>query len=626
MKQIGSFLDGKKQKAVYEINPGQYAVEGLDGLFGEADLSVWKSDGKLVLNIESAEDQAELENSAASDLNTLLRYSPIIPIILGIIGFLIFLSVYNNNFFWQPPLNLKVSKENGAKLASKYLSKIQKLPPGYSSVSVFSSDGEALTFLDQKTGPTKTQRLIDKGLPFQSWDTRWFANLKEEEFNVSVDPTNGRLVQYDHTLPDDAPGGRLSQKAALAQAVTYLKKSGYQLAKYRLVSNDSQSLKRRTDWDFEWELRKFDIKGATWRVAVGVYGKSIGSFSEYLHTPEQWSRDFEKNMSTGDLMTTISGIVSAILVFTMLGFFVYFAVRRQRMIWKYSLVASLALIVLAVLSTISGWSDTISSYSTETPYGIFLAETLAVAFAGIVFLYGAQVISFVAANAASERFLGAGKSLIVLNLKSGKRFFSGISRPVLAGYGLAGLMLGYTVLFYLAAGKLVNAWSPASPNYDSLLSARWAWLLPIGAGLTAAFTEETLFRWFSIPLAKRYLKWLPLALFLPASLWAFGHSSYPVFPVYLRGIELTAVGIVMGVFFLRYGIESTMVAHFIFNAFLATLDFLYISAPAYRYQGIALLILMLTLLLWAGTAYALSSRRNLLDQPLIKREIAEETV
>jgi hypothetical protein len=37
-----------------------------------------------------------------------------------------------------------------------------------------------------------------------------------------------------------------------------------------------------------------------------------------------------------------------------------------------------------------------------------------------------------------------------------------------------------------------------------------------------------------------------LALLLPAMIWAFGHSTYPVFPVYFRGIKLTIAGLIFG--------------------------------------------------------------------------------
>ena len=39
----------------------------------------------------------------------------------------------------------------------------------------------------------------------------------------------------------------------------------------------------------------------------------------------------------------------------------------------------------------------------------------------------------------------------------------------------------------------------------------------------------------------------PARFLIPAAIWAFGHSNYPVFPVYVRGIELTIGGLLFGV-------------------------------------------------------------------------------
>ncbi|MBI4743450.1 MAG: CPBP family intramembrane metalloprotease [Actinobacteria bacterium] len=608
MKRIGSLIDNQDEKAVYEISPGQYGVEGLDGEIGKEELSKWKSDGKLHL-IE------ELQHSFFSDEKELVssyvlpRRSAWGPLLFGIIGFVVFV-LFHQKVFWQSPLNLNFDKTKAEKLATEYLLKIHKLPPGYSKVSTFSYDGEILTFLDQNVGSRKAQKIIDSGLPFQSWDIRWFKDLTEEEFNLSIDPASGRLLYYERTLSEDAPGARLNQKVALSRAKNFLKDNGYVLENYRLTSKNSERLKKRTDWIFEWELRRFDIKGAKRRMEVGLSGESITYFNEYIYTPEKWSRRFNKDMSVGDLMALISAVITGFLGLIMFGFFVYFAVKRYKMFWKYALIASLVVVVIFIFENISGFAYTVSSYTTDISYGVYLAGVIAVAVAGVVFLYGAQVVTFLTASAASQRYLGSSKSLILLNISSGKRLTSGFSRVAVAGYGLAGLMLGYVVLFYWAATKYLHAWSPAMPNYSSLLSVKWAWLIPLSIGLKAAIGEEILFRWFSIPLAKRYLKWMPLALLLPALLWAFGHSGYPVFPVYLRGIELTVVGLVMGVFFLTHGIESTMIAHFVFNAFLTTIDLFYISGSRYQYQGIVLMALLLIFLVWSIIAYFLSNYRK----------------
>ncbi|MBT5874198.1 MAG: hypothetical protein HOH43_12325, partial [Candidatus Latescibacteria bacterium] len=55
------------------------------------------------------------------------------------------------------------------------------------------------------------------------------------------------------------------------------------------------------------------------------------------------------------------------------------------------------------------------------------------------------------------------------------------------------------------------------------------------------------------------------------------HSSYPQQPFFIRGIELSVVGIMFGYVFLRFGIVSVLIAHYAFDALLMSL-FLFQSA------------------------------------------------
>ena len=90
---------------------------------------------------------------------------------------------------------------------------------------------------------------------------------------------------------------------------------------------------------------------------------------------------------------------------------------------------------------------------------------------------------------------------------------------------------------------------------------------------------------------KRYLKWTPLALVIPAVIWAFGHSSYPVFPVYVRGIELTIGGVIFGIFFLRFNIMTCIVAHYVIDAIFFAFPLLKSGNPYYVTSGLIVCLL-----------------------------------
>ena len=68
--------------------------------------------------------------------------------------------------------------------------------------------------------------------------------------------------------------------------------------------------------------------------------------------------------------------------------------------------------------------------------------------------------------------------------------------------------------------------------------------------------------------------------------WAFGHSTYPIYPVYVRGIELTIAGFVFGWIFLRYGLVTMLVAHYAIDAILLAMPLLLAAGGTYLVYGL----------------------------------------
>lgn len=110
-------------------------------------------------------------------------------------------------------------------------------------------------------------------------------------------------------------------------------------------------------------------------------------------------------------------------------------------------------------------------------------------------------------------------------------------------------------------------------------------------------SEEVTFRLFGISLVKRYLKSTALAVLIPAAIWAFAHSNYPVFPVYVRGIELTIADAAFGVAFLRLGLVTCIVAHFVIDAVLVGMPLLTSGNATYVVSGVAVMGIALVLAL-----------------------------
>jgi hypothetical protein len=157
---------------------------------------------------------------------------------------------------------------------------------------------------------------------------------------------------------------------------------------------------------------------------------------------------------------------------------------------------------------------------------------------------------------------------------------------VLRGYALGFALLGYLTLFYIAAQRWLGAWFPAEGPYSEIFNQYLPFLAPLTVGVIAGISEEITYRLFGISLTRRYLKSTALALLLPAAIWAFAHSNYPVFPVYVRGIELTVAGAIFGMALLRWGVVTCIAAHFVINAVLTGVPLLTSGHSGYLVSGL----------------------------------------
>jgi hypothetical protein len=142
-------------------------------------------------------------------------------------------------------------------------------------------------------------------------------------------------------------------------------------------------------------------------------------------------------------------------------------------------------------------------------------------------------------------------------------------------------------------------WSPIESDYSNMLGTLFPFLDPLSRSFQAAVSEELVYRFFAIALLLRYLKIKSFALLIPAFIWGFAHSNYAVFPFYTRGIELTIDGIIAGYFFIRYGLITVIVAHFVYDAIMIGMPLLLSSNLYFFWSGIAVVgVMAIPILLW----------------------------
>lgn len=490
--------------------------------------------------------------------------------ILGIIGLIIFINFYNR-VFPEASLNMNITQEKAVQIAGNYLLDLGFNVSGYKIAPTFLSDDSTSIYLQKTVGTEEANRLIKKDFPVWAWNVRFWKPLQKEEYSVYLDCSNGQILAFSQILDEEAIGAKLSQDEARKIAEDFLSKK-YNLADYKEISASTEEQKNRTDHSFVWHKKDYKIGDAEVYIAADVYGDKVGYLaSPTIDIPESFSRSLEKVFAQGNLLVTISLFLTFFFGFLALILFIKKCITKE-IKWTLPLVFSLGLFSFSIADLINNLPQLFSTISTavdqSTSIGLYVLPNLinVIISALLVFIFAATGDSF-----SREVF---------------KRPSIDLSKTsIIAGYSLLGITLGLVTGFYFFANKYFGAWalfSGGTQNFSVFIPA----FVPIFVGISAALNEEIIYRFFSISVLKKYIKYSWVAIFIPAIIWGFAHANYAVFPIGIRGIEVTLIGLIAGYIFLRYGLFATLIYHFSFNVILTSIPLLRSGYEPYFVQGI----------------------------------------
>jgi MFS family permease len=503
------------------------------------------------------------------------------------VGIFAFVYLYDRTFP-QAAIDVSVSKSEANNIAKEFISKQGVDISEYKTAMIFNSNDDAVVYLQKTLGLEKANEVMKSETAVWFWSFRAFRSLQKEEYNISIDPASGKLVSFDRAIEEDAGGADLELKEAKKIAEDFIDKNaiGINFSDYDLVDSSSEKKKSRTDHHFEWKNTRRQIGEGEFRILADVQGDIIGSYSSYFKVPEKFSREFEKESSVGDLLSTISlAFMFAIFVAAFIIFIKKY--KTDSIKWKFALMMAVLLFLLGLADMVNTIPMAKFMYYTEIGYGTFWGMSLiGIIIVGVI--YGIYVL-FVTASGESLAQEIYPRSVEILTKIREKLFGKEIALSSFRGYWLASISLGGQALLFFIASKFFKVWYPADSPMSSIFDMYLPFLFPLTLGLTAAISEEFTFRLFGISFAKKYFKFTFLALLIPAIIWAFAHSDYPVFPVYFRGIELTLGGLLFGYFFIRYNILTCVIAHYIINAVLVSVPLLRSENNYYFISGLVVI-------------------------------------
>jgi membrane protease YdiL (CAAX protease family) len=527
--------------------------------------------------------------------------SLLLLLVLGVLGAAVFLCFHRDAFPYAS-LSLTVGGKEARRAAEVFLRERGINLDGYLVGISFEDDERAREFLERTLGSRQANELMRDRINAWHWKVRFFRSFQKEELEVDVDP-GGKLVGFEHTLPEDAGGGDAGDSAR-KKAWSFLEPLVPGPVRSALRTSDAREriLPHRTDRSFSWKRSFPEFPSLDYMYEVVVAGSRVSSYREYLRVPEYFVRLRDQEAGRGELLTQIAGFLTFLFAISV----VLVMMRRHSggdTGLRVALILGLSVFLLTAVHGANSWPLYFSRYDTSNTlpshmafaYLALLLEGLLSAF---VVVYAATLGSRLERETPRARAAEGPPLLSFRQLFTMRGLLSASSSLAVAAGGLgAAAVLGWQTVFYLLGRKWLGAYVPAEVPWSDILSTAMPWVYPLIIGFTAAMTEELLFRLMGVSFFRR-LAGNVAGLLIPAALWAFMHCNYPQQPYWIRGVELTAVGFFWGWLYLRFGILASLTAHYLFNSFLGAMLLITAGSTALRFAGalVVCLPLMIPLL------------------------------
>ncbi len=511
-------------------------------------------------------------------------------LILGIGGLLAFVTLHQAAFP-SASLEVEVSKEQAQEIADKFVLEQGLLDPSeYQTSIILDEYTDPFIYVQYFEGVEGLENFNKEIFPLWTWHIRYFKPHEIKELSVFVDVSSGQVSSYAALLPEDEAGDDLSREQAQSLAEDFAKETVAGFESYKLVTASTEKQANRTDHLFEWDKEGYQFHDADLRVSVSIAGDKISFYTQTLVIPENFLRDIDAEAATGNILVLVFQIAS--MIFLALAVIVLFrSYKKGNLDWRFGLVFGIVAVVAEIILVVNLLPTFNMSYPTNIdPSSFYLTAILISILGGLLTLGSVLVVASSGKVVSTEAF--GDKAPILSNFVKRKILGGELVRSSLRGYLIAFAFLGYQAIFYVIARSFLPVYIPASPEVNSF-GTILPFLAAIPVGILTGLSEEFEFRFFSLSFLKRYVKSTLVALLIPAIIWGFLHSNYPIFPIYLRGVELTIAGVLFGLLFMRFNIETLIIAHFVFNSLLGIIPLLKSKVPVDYISGILIIAAVL---------------------------------
>ena len=529
--------------------------------------------------------------------------------------------------FTYPQLSfvkLKVEREEARQIAKNYLSANGVNPKEFLSALMYTTDSKANQYLQKTIGFHGLKKFIrDNDFDMFLWIVRFFKEDQKEEYRFSISSATGQITSYKHSIEETDYRKETTKEAAQEKALLFLKeKFSFTPDKYTLKSDITTKKDNRTDYTFSWQKNSVSIpwtqdeKGGTAKLSTTIIisGDEILSFTKNLFDiPEPYTRSLEKQQNTASNITTIVKTLYLALYVASIFFLIlrrnHLAMHTTKKFYIYIMFISM---LLAMAEHFNYFEEYLMSYNTAGPLKDYLWRLMVnITRSALIVSVGIIIPSLAGELLHFESFKDRKEGAFLHYFRS-SLFSRNAAKAIIFGYLGCLALLGIQAAVIEFGQRHLGVWVEYN-IMDQLSTAYWPLLAAFTIGFQASFTEEIVYRLFSMSLFKKIFKNLFLALLFSSLIWGFAHSNYPVYPMWFRGLEVSCLGLFIGYIYLRFGIITALVSHFLFDVFWGTS--IYLLSQTYSNNFYYSLLVLSLPLIYAITAFICNGKTD--EKPLV---------
>ena len=514
-------------------------------------------------------------------------------------------------------IHLSLNRTQVLEKAKDYLVSRSIDTQDYSRVVAFSMDEWQDRYLQRTLGFRQEEDFLSRhDYELFHWKVRFFKEFEKEEFILTISPRTGEVLSFRHLIDDIALRETVDRTIAKKRAEEFLK-DFYEVdwTDFDFHEEKAKRLENRVDYSFSWERKDVyvplqkDQGGAKLLIGATVSGNGVREFyKNNLDVPEKFRREIENQLAIGEYLY---GFYLILYIF-LLGCSIYLVIKKgqdlaSRLSKRFFLSIAIFLLTFNLLSIVNNIPYIAIHYRTSVSLASFMGIFTLRKVMDALLLSFAFVLPGIAGESLRLRaFPNRPYSAFTHYLRT--TFFSRhVSAYLLFGYILFFILLGVQSGLFFIGQEIAGVWKEWI-WLNQISSAYVPFLSAFALAISASVNEEVTFRLFGISLGKKYLKNTALAIFLTSCLWGIGHSTYAIFPVWFRGIEVGILGLIYGFIFVRYGLLPLVAAHYLFDIFWGVAGYLLGGTSWFLFVS-AVFVLSIPLLL-AVVCYFMNQRED----------------